>query len=71
METIYKGRKIVTEAFHGGTGWVIHTTIWPGSLEDVGAPRTLRTVGGRGQSDYEAQKMAIEATQKLIDDDSL
>ena len=70
METIYKGRKIVIQMRLSGTTWLLETTIWPASSEDAAVPRIIRTVRASGQSE-DAHKMALEAVQKLIDDDFL
>ncbi len=68
METIYKGRKILSEVRQSGTSWVVEAAIWPRLSEDSDVPRIMRTIGVSGNSEYETEKMALEAVQKLIDD---
>lgn len=67
METIHKGRKIVTAVRHVGHTWLIETTIWPAPSHEEDDPQVVETIGAPGQTEDEAHAKGIHIGQHMID----
>lgn len=67
METINKGRKIVTAVRHVGNTWLIETTIWPAPSHEEDDPQVVETIGAPGQTEDEAHAKGIHIGQHMID----
>lgn len=71
METIHKGRKIVSAVRHVGSNWLLETKIWPPAPNEDDDPQTIQTIGESGQSEDQAHAKAIQTGQRLIDDNCI